>query len=146
MVTMSMSLVPPALVYSTLAVPIETIRSGGRVVNSATSLLEMRGNLLVSVLSRGGGGSTTLNTFSLTDPANPMFLGTTGDIPYGSAVDLVITDTHAFVVLVNFVFTLGRDIIDQNGGVIAVNISNPAAPFFDGDAINAAGPRQVAMA
>ncbi|MDZ4848108.1 MAG: dockerin type I domain-containing protein [Pirellulaceae bacterium] len=110
-----------------------------RTVGLATSLLEMRGNLLVSVLARPGGGSTTLTTFSLTDPANPTQLGTTGDIPYGTATDLIVTDTHAFIVLVNIIFTLNRDIIDQNGGLIAINISNPAAPFFDGDAVSANG-------
>lgn len=110
-----------------------------RVVGSATTFIEMRGNLLVSVLSRPGGGSTRLDTFSLTDPANPVLQGTTGDVPYGSAADFVVTDTHAFVVLVNFVFTASRDIIDQNGGVIAINISNPTAPFFDGDAVSALG-------
>lgn len=110
-----------------------------RTVGSATTLLEKRGGLLVSVLSRPGGGSTTLTTFSLTDPANPTQLGTTGDIPYGSAADLIITDTHAFIVLVNFIFALNHDIIDQNGGLIAINISDPAAPFFDGDAVSAKG-------
>lgn len=110
-----------------------------RTVGSATSLLEQRGDLLVSVLSRPGGGSTTLTTFSLTDPTNPTQLGTTGDIPYGTAADLIVTDTHAFIVLVNIVFTQSSDIIDQNGGLMAINISDPAAPFFDGDAVSAKG-------
>ncbi|MCA9156933.1 MAG: hypothetical protein KDA72_01320 [Planctomycetales bacterium] len=110
-----------------------------RTVGSATTLLEQRGNLLVSVLSRPGGGSTALTMYSLTDPANPTQVGTTGDIPYGTAADLIVTDTHAFIVLINLVFTLNRDIIDQNGGLIAINISDPANPFFDGDAVSARG-------
>ncbi len=110
-----------------------------RTVGPATTLIEQRGDLLVSVLSRPGGGSTTLTMFSLADPANPTQLGTTGNIPYGTAADLIVTETHAFIVLVNIVFTLNRDIIDQNGGLIAINISDPANPFFDGDAVSAKG-------
>jgi len=106
-----------------------------RTVGSATSMLRIRGNLLVATLSRPGGASTRIDTFSLADPSNPVLLGTTGDIPYGSATDVVLTDTHAFVVIVNLIFAAGPDVRTQNGGVFAVNISNPAAPFFDGDAI-----------
>lgn len=106
-----------------------------RVVGSATSMLRMRGNLLVATLGRPGGASTRVDTYSLTDPANPALLGTTGDIPYGSATDVVLSDTHAFIVIVNLIFAAGPDVLTQNGGMFAVNISNPAAPFFDGDAL-----------
>ena len=75
-----------------------------RVVGSATELLQVHGNLLVAV--RGGLGSIKLDTFSLSDPANPQFLGTTGDIPYSAASDIVVTDTHVFVVLVNLIFVV----------------------------------------
>src|SRR5439155_25957735 len=67
-----------------------------RVVGSATNLLEIHGNLLVAV--RSGLPNTKLDTYSLADPSNPQFLGTTGEIPYSSATEIVVTDTHVFVV------------------------------------------------
>src|SRR5262249_42837928 len=102
-----------------------------RVVGSATNLLEIHGGLLVAV--RNGLPNTKLDTYSLAAPSNPLFLGTTGDIPYSSATSIVVTDTEVFVVIVNLVFdSFSRVILAQNGGVFAVNIGNPAAPFFDG--------------
>ncbi len=111
-----------------------------RTVGQRPDLLEIRGNLLVAVRGGLNPNSTRLDTYSLIDPANPQFLGTTGEIPYSAAAELLVTDTHAFVVLVNLhFFTPGNDIFDQTGGVLAINISNPAAPFLDGDAVSAAG-------
>ncbi|WP_165224659.1 transglutaminase domain-containing protein [Aquisphaera insulae] len=105
-----------------------------RVVGSATNVLEIRGNLLIAV--RQGLPNTKLDTYSLTDPSNPQFLGTTGNIPYSSATDIVVTDTHVFVAIVNLVFdSFSNGVLSQPGGLFAVNISNPAAPFFDGDAV-----------
>lgn len=111
-----------------------------RTVSAAAALLKKRGNLLVAVQTTGTNSSLTkLDTFSLTDPANPQFLGTTGQLPYGSAADVVLTDTHAFVVIVNFWFTANHDVFAQTGGMLAINISNPAAPVLDGDAVTLRG-------
>ncbi len=109
-----------------------------RVVGSATNLLEIHGNLLVA--ARYGYLSTKLDTYSLTDSSNPQFLGTTGEIPYGSATQIVVTDTDVFVAFVNLVFDSNSHVVlAQTGGVFAVNITNPAAPFFDGDAVSLKG-------
>jgi uncharacterized membrane protein/transglutaminase-like putative cysteine protease len=113
-----------------------------RTIGTRTEMLEVHGNLLVAV--RGGNvgrtpNATRLDTYSLSDPANPQFLGTTGEIPYSDAADLLVTDTHAFVVLVNLHLFAGNDIFDQNGGLLAINITNPVAPFLDGDAVTAKG-------
>ena len=115
-----------------------------RVVGSGTDLLKIHGNLLVAV--RGGNdgpqqlpNSTKLDTYSLTDPSNPQFLGTTGELPFSDAADLMVTDTDAFIVFINLHTFFGFTIFSQTGGVIAVNITNPAAPFFDGDAVSASG-------
>jgi uncharacterized membrane protein len=109
-----------------------------RVVGTPTNVLEIRNNLLVAV--RQGLPNSRLDTYSLTDPSNPQFLGTTGEIPYSSATDIVVTDTHVFVVIVNLVFNgFNNVVLDQPGGMYAVNITNPAAPFFDGDAITLRG-------
>ncbi len=105
-----------------------------RVVGSATNLVGIQGNLLVAV--RGGQANTELDTFSLADPANPQFLGTTGDIPYSAATQIVVTGTEVFVAFVNLVFDSNSHVIlAQTGGLFAVNIANPANPFFDGDAV-----------
>src|SRR5262249_40397082 len=73
---------------------------------------------------------------SLTDPANPQFLGTTGEIPYSSATEMVVTDTHVFIAIVNLIFDrFSHVILAQTGGLFAVDIEDPAAPFFDGDAV-----------
>ncbi len=114
-----------------------------RVVGTGTDLLKIRGNLLVAV--RGGNdganlpNSTKLDTYSLTDPANPQFLGTTGELPFSDAADFMLTDTDAFIVHINLHTFFGFTIYSQTGSVIAVNITNPAAPFFDGDAVSASG-------
>src|SRR5262249_39755592 len=99
-----------------------------------TNILEIHGDLLVAV--RSGLANTKLDTYSLADPSNPQFRGTTGDIPYSSATEIVVTDTHVFVAIVNLFFaSFSRVIRAQTGGVFAVNIVDPAAPFFDGDAV-----------
>ena len=109
-----------------------------RVVGSPTNLLAMHGSLLVS--ATGGGGVTRLDTFSLADPSNPQFLGTTGEIPYSAATQIIVTDTDVFVVFVNLIFDASSHaILAQTGGMFAVNIVNPAAPFFDGDAVSQKG-------
>ncbi len=106
-------------------------------------LLKIRGNLLVAV--RGGNdgpnlpNATKLDTYSLTDPASPQFLGTTGDLPFSDAADVMLTDTEAFIVHINLHGFFGFTIYSQTGSVIAINIANPAAPFFDGDAVSASG-------
>ena len=121
-----------------------------RVVGTSAEILKIRGNLLVAV--RGGNdgpdlpNSTRLDTYSLTDPANPQFLGTTGELPFSNAADLMLTDTHAFIVHINLHGFFGFTIFSQTGSVIAVNITNPAAPFFDGDAISAKARLRVVMA
>ena len=84
--------------------------------------------------------NTRLDTYSLADPANPQFLGTTGDIPYSAATQIVVTDTDVFVAFVNLIFDSSSHVIlAQTGGVFAVNITNPTAPFFDGDAVSQKG-------
>ena len=109
-------------------------------VGPSTFKLQIHGDMLVAVR---GGNSSRLDLYSLADPANPVALGTTGEIPYGSASSMVVTDTHVFIVNINTIFWLGsNDLFDHNGSVIAINIENPAAPFFDGDAITNRGTPQ----
>lgn len=96
--------------------------------------MQIHGDMLVAV--RGAGNSSRLDLYSLANPAAPVHLGTTGEIPYGSASSIVVTDTHVFIVNINLIFFLGsNDIFDHNGSVIAINIEDPTAPYFDGDAI-----------
>ena len=65
--------------------------------------------------------TTKLDTYSLADPSNPQFLGTTGDIPYASATEMVVTDTHVFVAFVNLINDSGsRAVLAQTGGVFVV--------------------------
>lgn len=102
-----------------------------------TFTMQIHGDMLVAVR---GGNNSRLDLYSLADPEHPVHLGTTGEIPYGSASSLVVTDTHVFIVNINIIFWLGsNDLFDHNGSVVAINIENPAAPYLDGDAITNRG-------
>lgn len=104
-----------------------------RFVGPSTFKLQRHGDLLVAIR---GGNSSRLDLYSLADPSNPVALGTTGEIPYGSASSMIVTDTHVFIVNINIIFWLGsNDLFDHNGSIIAINIEDPTAPFLDGDAI-----------
>jgi uncharacterized membrane protein len=102
-----------------------------------TFTMQIHGDMLVAVR---GGNSSRLDLYSLADPEHPLHLGTTGEIPYGSASSMVVTDTHVFIVNINIIYWLGsNDLFDHNGSVVAINIENPAAPYLDGDAITNKG-------
>ena len=68
-------------------------------------------------------------------------LGSTPAIPYYDlAQQLLVTDTHVFVpVLQPTFFLANHDIFSQAGDLISVDISNPAAPHLDGVLFNTHG-------
>jgi hypothetical protein len=97
-----------------------------KAVGFPAGICRLRGDTLVALR---GGSTFVVALYSLADPQNPQFLGGTPEIPYNFAIDLAVTDTHAFVTTMQFVFFVGsNDIFAQNGDVLAIDISNPAAP------------------
>jgi hypothetical protein len=96
-----------------------------KTVGFPAGICRLRGDTLVALR---GGNTFVVALYSLADPQNPRFLGSTPEIPYNFAIDLAVTDTHAFVSTLQFVFFVGsNDIFAQNGDVLSIDISNPAA-------------------
>jgi uncharacterized membrane protein len=108
-----------------------------RTFGGGTRDVEIRNNQLVAL---GIAQSPlTLAIYSLAgDPSNPTLLGSTPDLPYFGAFDMILTDTHAYVAALQFLFFPGN-IIAQSGDLISINISNPTAPVLDDVLINTFG-------
>lgn len=98
-----------------------------RTVGTPATACQIRGDRLVALR---GGNTFVLALYTLADPRNPQRLGSTPEIPYQFAGDLVITDTRAFVTTLAFIF-LGNDVIAHQGDVLSFDISVPSAPGLD---------------
>jgi uncharacterized repeat protein (TIGR01451 family) len=112
-----------------------------RMVGQSSPILRIHGNELVA-MGEGGGPSSTfvVSIYSLVDPTNPQLLGSTPAIPYGNEQDMLVTDTHVFVPIIGVPFYLdSHQIIAQDGDVLSIDISNPAAPHLDGVLLNTHG-------
>ncbi|MGE3819045.1 MAG: Ig-like domain repeat protein [Isosphaeraceae bacterium] len=109
-----------------------------RVVGSRAFLLQVHGDKLYAL--RNGMAGSKLFIYGLTDPTNPQLLGSTPEIPYSNAVAMVVTDTHVFFSIVSITFWLGSfDVFGQSGGIVSVDVRNPAAPAFSGILFNENG-------
>jgi uncharacterized membrane protein len=108
-----------------------------RTVGLPADRLRVRGDRLVALR---GGTSLVVSVYSLADPQTPQLLGSTPEIPYNFAQDLIVTDTHAFVALGQIGFFLfNRDVFAQNGDLLSIDITDPTAPHLDDVLINTFG-------
>src|SRR5206468_7965111 len=86
------------------------------------------------------GNNFTISIYSLTDPTNPTLLGATQPVPYSYAINMVVSDDHVYVICFNSIFFIfNGDVFDQTGAVVAIDVSDPANPHLDGDAVTANG-------
>jgi transglutaminase-like putative cysteine protease/uncharacterized membrane protein len=109
-----------------------------RTFGMAASNLKIRGDELVALDGAATGGAK-LSIYSLAaDPANPTLLGSTPTLPYSGLFGLLLTDTHAYVTALQFLF-VGGDIIAQSGDLLSIDITNPAAPFLADVLVNTFG-------
>ncbi|MGQ0592075.1 MAG: hypothetical protein ACT4QB_05330 [Gammaproteobacteria bacterium] len=108
-----------------------------RTVGTPANACQIRGDELVALR---GGNTLVVVVYSLTDPLIPQRLGSTPEIPYNFAGDLAITDTHAFVTTLAFIFFLANgDIFAHIGDVLSFDISVPSAPRLDDVLFNTHG-------
>lgn len=112
----------------------------------SATLLQVHGDKLYA-LTRGGLTSPFyLRIYSLSDPSNPQFLGSakytdgTEGIPYYNAWHMVVTDTDVYVTIWGFTYLIGsNDIKYQTGDLIAIDVTDPAAPVFESALLNTYG-------
>ena len=108
-----------------------------RTVGTPANTCQIRGDRLVALR---GGNTFVVALYTLSDPQNPQRLGSTPEIPYNFAGDLVITDTRAFVTTLTFDFFLSnRDIFRHTGDVLSIDLSVPSAPLLDDVLLNTNG-------
>lgn len=113
-----------------------------RTFGGAASNLEIHGDRLVALRGVTAGGAQ-LSIYSLAaDPVNPTLLGSTPTLPYHGLFDLLVTDTHAYVGALQFLF-LGSannaDIVAQSGDLLSIDISDPMNPFLADVLVNTFG-------
>ena len=106
-----------------------------RTVGTPASTCQIRGDRLVALR---GGNTFVVALYTLADPQNPQRLGSTPEIPYNFAGHLAVTDTHAFVTTLAFIF-LANDIFAHVGDVLSFDISVPSAPRLDDVLFNTHG-------
>ena len=103
------------------------------LVQGGLNLLQLDGNDLV-VASEATSGSTSFHllVYSLANPTSPQLLSNT-TIPYAFISGLAVQGNTAFITLDGIHYDTGNgDITDQNGDVLAVDLSDPAAPQLEG--------------
>ncbi len=103
------------------------------VVQGGLTLVQLDGNnLIVTSEPTSSAQSLTLLVYSLTDPTSPQLLSNTA-IPYTFSSGLAVQGNTAYITLDGIRYDTGSgNIIDQNGDVLAVDLSNPAAPRLEG--------------
>ena len=115
-----------------------------RTVGTGAGVLQIRGDKLVALRNPIGTGNTiTLSIYSLAaDPANPTLLGTSPNLPYWAPFNLLLTDTHAYLPTLQFLFfgtSPNANIVSHSGDLISIDISNPSAPTFADILVNTFG-------
>jgi uncharacterized membrane protein len=105
-----------------------------RTVGQAANVIRVEGDRLIALR---GGNTTRVSVYSLADAANPQLLGSTPETPIHFANDLVVSGNTAFVSTIAFTFNIfSNEIFEQSGEVLAVDLSNPAAPQFASQLFN----------
>lgn len=117
-----------------------------RTFGSSANTLEIRDGKLYALAFGGPFGRFPLTIYSITDPADPQFLGTArfngqDGLPYSLAWNMVVTDTHVFVSIWSVSFLLGgqNDIKYQTGDVLAFDVTDPTEPVFVSALLNTYG-------
>jgi len=97
-----------------------------------TNLVQLAGNELV-VTSQNPSNANAFNLliYSLADPRHPALVSNT-TIPYRFAQGLVVEGTTAYVATDGIQFDASGSISKQFGDVLAIDISQPAAPHVAG--------------
>jgi uncharacterized membrane protein/transglutaminase-like putative cysteine protease len=104
-----------------------------RTFGTTATLFKIHGDKLYALTPGGAQGNIVVSIYSITDPANPTLLGATPGIPYSNAIDMVVTDTHVFVVIYSvFFFLAGNNVFEQTGDILSIDVSDPASPHLDG--------------
>ena len=103
-----------------------------------TNLVQLAGNDLIVASQNPSGGSFNLIIYSLTNPNSPQLASNT-TIPYASPVGLLVQGNTVFVPTAGFNNNGNGGVRREYGDILAIDISNPAAPVLAGSLFNGLG-------